>query len=257
MVDYVSFAGNATSQIVRSGVTDMMDLFGREINYMRVSVTDLCNLRCRYCMPASGVRKMEHNDIMSEEEIITVIEAASELGINKIRFTGGEPLLKKNVASICRKTSRVPGINEICLTTNGILLPHLAVELRDAGVCRINISLDTLKPERYSYITRGGSLHEAMLGIDAAIKAGFKVKLNTVMISGFNDDEIPDIARLTHNMDIDIRFIELMPILEDFSTGKFISSQKVLDTLPELEPLGTMELLRMFQFKGARESTRN
>ncbi|MBR1437683.1 MAG: radical SAM protein, partial [Synergistaceae bacterium] len=151
----------------------MKDLFGREINYMRISVTDLCNLRCRYCMPASGVQKMRHDDIMSEEEIITVIEAASELGINKIRFTGGEPLVKKNIVSICRRASRISGIDEVCLTTNGILLPPIADELRDAGVSRINISLDTLKPERYSYITRGGSLHEAMQGIDAAIKAGF------------------------------------------------------------------------------------
>lgn len=230
----------------------MKDSFGREINYMRVSVTDLCNLRCRYCMPSEGVQKKNHNDIMSEDEIINVVEAASELGINKIRFTGGEPLVKKNIVSICRRTHEVFGIDEICLTTNGILLPGLAENLRASGVERLNISLDTLNAEKYSYITRGGSLDSAILGINAAMNTGFKVKINTVLIKGFNDDEISDIAGITLKKNVDVRFIELMPMTENFDAGEFMTSQKISDCLPDLEPLETDGVARMYRLKGSK-----
>ena len=227
----------------------MKDLFNREINYMRISLTDLCNLRCRYCMPAEGVRKKSHDDIMSEDEIISVIEAASELGINKIRFTGGEPLIKKNIISICKRASKI--INEICITTNGILLAGLAEKLRDSGVERVNISLDTLNPEKYFYITRGGLLDSVLAGIESAINAGFRVKINTVLVKGFNDDEILNIANLTRTKNLDIRFIELMPMLEDFDAEKFMTSQKIFEILPELEYLQSDGVAKMYKLKNS------
>ena len=138
----------------------MIDTFGRSITYLRVSVTDLCNLRCRYCMPEDGVCKKEHADMLTEDELIQAVEAAAALGITKLRITGGEPLVKKNIVSICRRASRVPGIREVCLTTNGILLPELARPLKEAGVSRLNLSLDTLDPQKYTYITRNGSLDD-------------------------------------------------------------------------------------------------
>ena len=229
----------------------MTDSFEREITYMRISVTDLCNLRCRYCMPAEGVVKKNHSDIMSEDEIIAVIEAASELGIRKIRFTGGEPLVKKNIVSICKRTSEIPGIKEICITTNGILLPDFADALKSSGVERVNISLDTLKPEKYSYITRGGSLNDALRGIDSAISAGFSVKINAVIIGGFNDDEISGLAGLTLNDEIDIRFIELMPMTENLA-GNFVASRKILDVLPDIEPLESDGVAEMYRLKNAK-----
>ena len=138
----------------------MIDTFGRSITYLRVSVTDLCNLRCRYCMPEDGVCKKEHADMLTEDELIQAVEAAVALGITKLRITGGEPLVKKNIVSICRRASRVPGIREVCLTTNGILLPELARPLKEAGVSRLNLSLDTLDPQKYAHITRNGSLDD-------------------------------------------------------------------------------------------------
>lgn len=228
----------------------MKDSYGRDITYMRVSVTDLCNLRCRYCMPPEGVIMKRHDDIMSEDEFISVIEAASELGINKIRFTGGEPLIKKNILSICRRTHEISGIKEICLTTNGILLPSLAASLRASGVERVNISLDTLNPEKYSYITRGGNLNSVLRGINSALRAGFRVKVNTVLIDGFNDDEIADIAVMTLSENIDVRFIELMPMLETFTDG-FMSVGKIRSSLPDIEPLESDGVASMYRLKGA------
>ena len=194
----------------------MVDRFGREIDYLRLSVTDLCNLRCRYCMPEEGVQKKDHAAMLTEDEMILAVEAAASLGIKKLRITGGEPLVKKNILSICRRAAAVEGIGEVCLTTNGIRLPELAVPLREAGVRRLNISLDTLKEEKYAAITRCGKLAEALAGIHAALETGFdKIKLNAVLIGGFNDDEIRDLAELTLRYPLDMRFIELMPIGEN------------------------------------------
>ena len=187
----------------------MKDTYGREISYLRLSVTELCNLRCRYCMPADGVCKKEHNDMLTEEEIVMAVETAAELGVNKLRITGGEPLVKKNIVSICSRTAAVPGIREVCITTNGTRLPELARPLRDAGVGRLNISLDTLDEDKYRYITRIGSLDDALRGIEAALDTGFdKIKLNAVLIGGFNDDEIAPLADLTKRWPVDLRFIE-------------------------------------------------
>ena len=191
----------------------MIDAFGRSITYLRVSVTELCNLRCRYCMPEDGVCKKEHADMLTEDELIQAVEAAAALGITKLRITGGEPLVKKNIVSICRRASRVPGIREVCLTTNGILLPKLARPLKEAGVSRLNLSLDTLDPQKYAHITRNGSLDDFWKGFHAALDADFqKIKLNAVLIGGFNDDEILPLAELTRKYPVDARFIEMMPI---------------------------------------------
>ena len=220
----------------------MIDRFGREITYLRISVTELCNLRCRYCMPEDGVCKKTHEEMLTEDEIIMAVRAAASLGIRKLRITGGEPLIKKNIVSICQRAAAVPGIQEVCITTNGTLLPELAKPLRDAGVSRVNISLDTLDPEKFRYISRVGELDQAEAGIRAALDAGFdKVKLNTVLIGGFNDDEIPALAELTRRYPIDLRFIELMPMYDsgDFGPEAFIPYTVVLDRLPGLEPMAT------------------
>ena len=216
----------------------MKDNYGREINYMRISVTELCNLRCRYCMPEDGICKKAHEDMLTEDEMITAVEAAASLGITKLRITGGEPLVKKNIVSICRRAAAVPGIREVCLTTNGTLLPQLARPLVDAGVSRVNISLDTLDAEKFRYISRCGELSQAADGIRAALDAGFeKVKLNAVLIGGFNDDEIPALAELTRQYPLDVRFIELMPMYDsgDFGPEAYIPYTVVLDKLPEAE----------------------
>ena len=218
----------------------MLDSFGRDITYMRVSVTELCNLRCRYCMPADGICKKAHEEMLTEDEMITAIQAAASLGITKLRITGGEPLVKKNILSICRRASQVPGIREICITTNGTLLPALAEPLREAGVRRVNISLDTLDADKFRYISRCGELTQAVDGIRAALEAGFdKVKINTVLIGGFNDNEIPALAELTRRYPVDVRFIELMPMYDsgDFGPEAYIPFTVVLDKLPELHPV--------------------
>ena len=217
----------------------MIDRLGRSITYLRISVTDKCNLRCRYCMPEEGVCKKEHAQMMTEDEIVTAVEAAAELGITKVRVTGGEPLVKKNIVSICRRVAAVEGIREVCLTTNGLLLPELAVPLKEAGVKRINLSLDTLDPRKYAYITRIGRLEQFEAGLRAALKAGFdKVKINAVLIGGFNDDEIEDLAALTRKYPVDMRFIELMPIQEhdEFGESAYVPYSRVLEKLPEAVP---------------------
>jgi len=235
----------------------MIDQLGRNITYLRISVTDKCNLRCRYCMPEEGVCKKEHMDMLTEDEIITAVEAAAVLGIKKIRITGGEPLVKKNIVSICRRTAAVEGIEEVCLTTNGILLPQLAKPLKEAGVKRINLSLDTLDAQKYAYITRIGRLDNFLAGLDAAFEAGFeKIKINAVLIGGFNDNEIVTLADLTRRYPVDMRFIEMMPMYDsgDFDEKAFIPYTRVLDQLPNAEPVaqdgGVAKLYRLPGAKG-------
>ena len=235
----------------------MIDRLDRNITYMRISVTDKCNLRCRYCMPADGVCKKDHADMLTEDEIITAVEAAAALGITKLRITGGEPLVKKNIVSICRRAAAVAGIREVCLTTNGLRLPELAKPLKEAGVRRLNLSLDTLDPEKYAYITRIGTLDAFFAGLDAAFEAGFeKIKLNAVLIGGFNDDEIRKLAELTRELPVDMRFIEMMPMYDsgDFDQRSFIPVTRVLEALPEAVPTapdgGVAKLYRLPGAKG-------
>lgn len=235
----------------------MTDSYGRTINYLRLSVTDRCNLRCRYCMPAEGICKKSHDEILTEDEMILAVQAAASLGISKLRLTGGEPLLKKNILSICRRSAAVPGIREVCMTTNGTLLPQLAKPLRDAGVSRLNISLDTLNPKKYTHITRIGTLDQAIRGIEAALEAGFpRLKINAVLIGGFNDNEIPALAALTQQYPTDVRFIELMPMTteEAFGPQAYVSYAAVLSALPELIPAeqydGVAKLYRLPDAQG-------
>lgn len=230
----------------------MTDQYGRNITYLRMSVTELCNLRCRYCMPEEGVCKKDHAQMLTEDEMISAVEAAASLGITKLRITGGEPLVKKNIVSICRRAAAVEGINEVCLTTNGVLLEQLAKPLREAGVSRLNISLDTLNAEKYAYITRTGQLRDALRGIETALDVGFdKIKINAVLIGGFNDGEIRDLAELTCKYPVDMRFIEMMPMYDsgDFSAASYLSYTRVLEELPDLKPVeedgGVAKLYRL------------
>lgn len=236
----------------------MKDNFGREITYLRLSVTDLCNLRCRYCMPAEGFCKRRHEDMLTEDEMISAVGAAAALGIHKLRLTGGEPLVKKNIISICSRANGIEGIDEICLTTNGVLLPRFASELKRAGVKRLNISLDTLDDEKYAYMTRLGKLSDALEGIEAAFNAGFEhIKINAVLIGGFNDSEIPALAGLTKRYPLDVRFIELMPMTEDeqFSQAAYVPGDAVLAALPELEPFPQDGgVARLYRLPGAQGS---
>ena len=216
----------------------MIDTYKRNITYMRISVTDRCNLRCRYCMPLSGIEIDEHENMLTEDEMILACKVASSLGINKIRITGGEPLVKKNIIGIARRIKQIENIKELCITTNGIMIPKLGKDLVAAGVDRLNFSLDTLNREKYKYITRIGDLNDALKGLETAINFGFKkIKINTVLIGGFNDDEIEELANLTLKYPVDVRFIELMPMYDsgDFGEKAFISSNVVLDRLKNLE----------------------
>ena len=238
----------------------MIDSFGRNITYMRISVTELCNLRCRYCMPADGVCKKTHEEMLTEDEMITAVEAAASLGITKLRITGGEPLVKKNIVSICRRAKQVPGILEICITTNGTLLPDMAVPLLKAGVGRVNISLDTVNPGVFRKITGRDCLDRVLTGLDDAVSAGFRsVKINTVLLHGLNDDghSIRELAELACRYSVDLRFIELMPVARnDFSYRKYFSDKSaVFRALPELMPCPEDDagsgVAKMFRISGA------
>ena len=223
---------------------------------MRISVTELCNLRCRYCMPEEGIVKRDHEEMMTAEETIDAVKAAVSLGVKKIRVTGGEPLVKRGIVELCENIAAIDGVEELCMTTNGTLLPGYARELRAAGVDRVNISLDTLKADRYKEITRIGELSEALSGIEAAFEAGFeKVKINTVLMGGFNDDEIEDFVRLTIDRPLEVRFIELMPIGGgiEFEKARFISCVRVLESVPGLEPLDMTDgVAAMYALPGAK-----
>ena len=214
----------------------MRDRYARNITYLRLSVTDLCSLRCRYCMPAGGVPKRDREDVCSLEELVEITQAAVDCGVRKVRLTGGEPLVRRGILDICRGISAISEVEELCLTTNGAALSQLAKPLREAGVDRLNVSLDTLRPDRYAYMTRAGRLEEAFRGLEAAAEAGFTgTKLNVVLMKGFNEDEIPDFVSLARRYPIEVRFIELMPIGEG-GTAQFLPAQAVLDACPDLRP---------------------
>ncbi|MFZ5590567.1 MAG: GTP 3',8-cyclase MoaA [Bacillota bacterium] len=191
----------------------MQDCQAREINYLRISVTDRCNLRCTYCMPPEGVRPLGHDQVLRNEEIIALVRAAAAVGIKKIRLTGGEPLVRRGITELVQELAAIPEIDDLALTTNGVLLPAFAAQLKEAGLQRVNISLDTLQSFRYTLITRLGKLEQALAGIEAALEYGFHpVKINTVAIRGFNDDEINDLVAMTLDKPLHLRFIELMPV---------------------------------------------
>lgn len=240
-------------------MTRLSDSFQRPLNYLRISVTDRCNLRCIYCMPSEGIPLMSHEDILSYEEICIVAQAAAELGIVKVRLTGGEPLVRAEVTNLLAMLARIQGIDDISLTTNGVLLQRYADELKSAGLRRINVSLDSLRSDRFHRITRMGNLDDVLRGIEAARQAGLNpVKTNTVVMRGTNDDEVLDFARLTIEGEWHVRFIEYMP----FPKGEKVAHLLVpvseikqrIETLGELEPSPSSGggPARYFRLPGAR-----
>lgn len=233
----------------------MKDQFGREVTYLRISITDACNLRCIYCMPEGQKCVRQSKDLMSADEIVEFAQAASELGISKIRITGGEPLIRPDVTEICSRISSLPGIREVAVTTNGMLLKKMAGPLKQAGVTRINVSLDTLQTDKFTRITTHGHFEEVYDGIQCAIEAGLTpVKINTVLIGGVNDDEIRDFAELTRDGHVEVRFIELMPIgaCAGFPKTAFLKGDTVLERVPELVQVEDSGVARMYQFPDAK-----
>lgn len=223
----------------------MFDQYKRDINYLRISVTDRCNLRCKYCMPEDGINKVDHHNILRNEEIVEIVKAGRELGINKVRLTGGEPLIRKGIVDLISDISKIEGIDDLAITTNGYLLKELGKDLYNAGLKRINISIDSLREDRYRKITRGGDLNTVIEGIKLALGLGFdRIKLNTVLIGGFNDDEIPDFYDIAYRNDIHVRFIELMPIglASKWSSGHFLSNKIILDLYPQLVQISDNEI---------------
>lgn len=232
----------------------MKDGYGRDIYYLRLSVTDLCNLRCVYCMPAGGVEKRRHEDVLTVEELEEIARSAGRCGIRKIRLTGGEPLVRRGIVDICARTAAAPGVEEVCMTTNGLLLPKLAPELRKAGLRRVNISLDTLSPELYRELTRVGNIEDAVAGLKAALDNFQTVKINAVLIGGTNESEIRQMVYITKDAPVELRFIELMPIGEcaHWPRERFLENSAVLEAVPELEPCGTSGVARLFSLPNAR-----
>lgn len=235
------------------------DKYDRIIDYMRISITDRCNLRCIYCMPSEGVKPIEHKDILSYEEIIRIIRIATGLGVRKIRLTGGEPLIRKNLTYLIESINNINGIMDISLTTNGILLKKYARSIAKAGLKRINVSLDSFRPGRYREITRGGDIKNVIDGIHEAEKNGLlPIKINMVPIRGFNDDEIEEFASLTLKAAHNVRFIEFMPIgaREIWDHEKYISTDEIKERVSSIAPLIPVKIrksgpARYFRLKGA------
>ncbi|SFC39376.1 GTP 3',8-cyclase MoaA [Clostridium uliginosum] len=215
----------------------MIDSYGRKINYLRISVTELCNLRCKYCMPEKGIDKCSHNDILRIEEFLKIAKSFVSMGIDKIRITGGEPLVRKGVLTLIKGISQIEGVNDLAMTTNGIFLKEYAKDLKEVGLNRVNVSLDTLNASKYKHITNGGNISKVLEGIEEAKKVGLTpIKLNVVLIKDFNEDEIEDFINLTKDYEIDVRFIELMPIgaLKYWALNRYLSSDVVLEKNKEL-----------------------
>ncbi|MBE6990899.1 MAG: GTP 3',8-cyclase MoaA [Ruminococcaceae bacterium] len=233
----------------------MRDLTGRTVDYLRLSVTDLCNYRCIYCMGEEGVCKLPHREICSIEELTEMSRAAVACGVRKIRLTGGEPLVRWGILDLCRMLRDLPGLEELAMTTNGTLLPQMAGELKAAGVDRLNISLDTLDEARFRTITRRGELREALAGLAAAEAVGFTgTKVNAVLLGGVNDADIAPLAELARDRDLSVRFIELMPIGEcaDWPEERFRTADAVLQAVPALERIGQDGVAELYRAPGWR-----
>ncbi|MFQ5677911.1 MAG: GTP 3',8-cyclase MoaA [Gemmatimonadota bacterium] len=217
----------------------MRDAFGRRISYLRISVTDKCNLRCSYCMPVEGLEWIPRPALLSYEEIVRIVEQMAEMGLERVRITGGEPLVRRDLPVLARMLADVPGIRDIALSTNAVLLPRFAAELRRAGVRRVNISLDTLRRERFeSLARRPARFFDATLeGIAAAERVGFDpIKINCVMLRGLNEDEFPEFAAMTKVRPWHVRFIELMPVAENLHlSDRFISATEMLERIRRRE----------------------
>lgn len=235
------------------------DGYNRRIDYLRLSITDLCNLRCIYCMPEEGVPKLRHDDILTYEEISRIAHIAVGMGITRIRITGGEPLVRRDVIRLCEDISGIRNLKSLAITTNGALLARFAKDLHRAGVQRVNVSLDTLHPEKYARITRRDVFHEVWRGIEAALEAGLRpVKLNVVVMRGVNDDEIEKLAELSLDRPFHVRFIEFMPFQGDSRCGGLVPSDEILSRLSSMGKLSPVEdakssngPARLFSFPGA------
>lgn len=220
----------------------MNDHYGRRVNYMRIAVTDRCNLRCRYCMPENGIEKKEHAAILRHEEIVNIVKAGAAVGINKIRLTGGEPLVRRGITQLIEQIAGVEGIEDIGMTTNGTLLERYAEGLKAAGLRRINVSLDTLNPTKYREMTRGGNLSQVLRGLEKAKEVGLApIKINSVLIGGFNDGEVQDFIRFAAAHDVEWRIIELMPIGEvsSWSKDKFIDGTEFFGRIDGLRKMAS------------------
>ncbi len=237
----------------------LQDRFGRQITYLRVSVTDRCNFRCVYCMPPGGISWQPHELILRFEEIAEMVRVAAEGGVRSVRLTGGEPLVRRGLPELVRMIADIPGIEDISLTTNGALLERTAPHLAEAGLRRVNVSLDTLQPDKFKRITRGGSIESVWRGIAAAEQYGLApIKLNIVVMRGMNDDELLDMARLTLEKPWDVRFIELMPVQNQMPWGEgfpkpeqaFLPIQEMMQIM---EPLGLEPVERTVGSGPARE----
>lgn len=237
----------------------LCDQYGRVIDYLRISVTDRCNLRCRYCMPAAGVPLLPCADILRWEEILTIVRAAVRLGVRRVRLTGGEPLVRKGLLEFVRRLSATPGLEDISLTTNGTLLAEQAAALKEAGVRRVNVSLDTLRPERFAAVTRRQGWTAVWQGLTAALAVSLApVKLNVVVLRGFNDDELADFARLTYRWPVHVRFIEYMPLGAPDMAGadpfmRWREMRRQVETLGALTPAEGADggPARLFRLPGA------
>jgi GTP 3',8-cyclase len=240
-------------------MTTISDSMQRPINYLRISVTDRCNLRCIYCVPSRDFNFVSHDKILKYEEIITIATVAAELGINKVRLTGGEPLQRLKLESLVSRLSAIKGIDDISMTTNGILLMQQALPLKNAGLKRVNISLDTLDPEKFAKITRFDKFNDVISGIQAAVEAGLHpVKINVVAMKGINDDEIPAFVEKTVKDNWNVRFIELMPFISDnpheehcdtieHNDSQFIS---VAEIKKRIEQIGKLETVTSMKGNG-------
>lgn len=219
----------------------LVDRFSRHISYLRLSVTDRCNLRCQYCMPAEGLNWMPGDQILQDDEIVRLLQDVFlPLGVTKIRLTGGEPLVRKGLPGLVERIARLEGIEDVSLSTNGIFLAPNARRLVEAGLKRVNVSLDSLDPERYREITRGGDLAKVLKGLDAAVEAGLSsIKLNAVIIPGTNEDEIFDFAELTRERPFHVRFIEMMHVGDRsfYDQKRHLAAQDLMDRLAARYPL--------------------
>jgi cyclic pyranopterin phosphate synthase len=240
----------------------MQDSFGRRIEYLRISVTDKCNLRCVYCMPEQGLPWLKHEQILRYEEIARIVEVMAGMGLRSVRLTGGEPLVRRDVVELVRLIKKIPEITDISLSTNAVLLAPLAAELRAAGVNRLNISLDSLRPDRIDAIARRAGTHSAIFeGLDAAQDVGFEpLKINVVVMRGRNDDELEDFARATIERPWHVRFIEVMPVGENLgiSAREYVSAPEMLSRVRSIAELAPIEgppgngPATYFQYRNAR-----
>ena len=239
------------SAILRWMAMGMQDQYEREINYLRLSVIGSCDCRCPYCVPHG--EKMHCQPLLSADELTELAHAAVSCGVHKIRLTGGEPLLRKDIVELCRRMALIPGVEELCLTTNGIHLTRLAPELKRAGVSRLNISLDTLLPERFHSLTGHDCLGKVLQGIEAAQREGFdRIKLNVVLMAGINEDEIPNFITFGRETALNVRFIELMPIgpCAAFARAHYLPAEAVLKAYPELRFLQQDGVAQLYTLPG-------